>query len=101
MWPPFGFDVASVANLDWTVSGDLLSLQQVATASNATHSIIIELTGSPPMIVGIETYSGDEEQFRLKVTTGEDVTIDLREGCLLYTSPSPRDQRGSRMPSSA
>ena len=22
-------------------------------------------------------------------------------GCLLYTSPSPRDQRGSRMPSSA
>ena len=26
----------------------------------------------------------------------EDYTI-----CLLYTSPSPRDQRGSRMPSSA
>ena len=25
----------------------------------------------------------------------------LRKGCLLYTSPSPRDQRGSRMPSSA
>ena len=26
---------------------------------------------------------------------------DLLGGCLLYTSPSPRDQRGSRMPSSA
>ena len=25
----------------------------------------------------------------------------LELGCLLYTSPSPRDQRGSRMPSSA
>ena len=25
----------------------------------------------------------------------------LNSGCLLYTSPSPRDQRGSRMPSSA
>ena len=25
----------------------------------------------------------------------------VSEGCLLYTSPSPRDQRGSRMPSSA
>ena len=24
-----------------------------------------------------------------------------RQSCLLYTSPSPRDQRGSRMPSSA
>ena len=27
------------------------------------------------------------------------VWVDM--GCLLYTSPSPRDQRGSRMPSSA
>ena len=27
--------------------------------------------------------------------------FDLYHGCLLYTSPSPRDQRGSRMPSSA
>ena len=26
---------------------------------------------------------------------------DVLRGCLLYTSPSPRDQRGSRMPSSA
>ena len=26
---------------------------------------------------------------------------DLHYICLLYTSPSPRDQRGSRMPSSA
>ena len=26
---------------------------------------------------------------------------DVFYGCLLYTSPSPRDQRGSRMPSSA
>ena len=26
---------------------------------------------------------------------------DLFKACLLYTSPSPRDQRGSRMPSSA
>ena len=28
-------------------------------------------------------------------------TIIVFGGCLLYTSPSPRDQRGSRMPSSA
>ena len=26
---------------------------------------------------------------------------NLRQGCLLYTSPSPRDISGSRMPSSA
>ena len=27
--------------------------------------------------------------------------VILHMSCLLYTSPSPRDQRGSRMPSSA
>ena len=27
--------------------------------------------------------------------------LNISKGCLLYTSPSPRDQRGSRMPSSA
>ena len=27
--------------------------------------------------------------------------LDVAYACLLYTSPSPRDQRGSRMPSSA
>ena len=29
------------------------------------------------------------------------IVIALVKNCLLYTSPSPRDQRGSRMPSSA
>ena len=41
-----------------------------------------------------------------EVPLGEDLkdwSINLTkvENCLLYTSPSPRDQRGSRMPSSA
>ena len=31
----------------------------------------------------------------------DDVFIADPNTCLLYTSPSPRDQRGSRMPSSA
>ena len=30
-----------------------------------------------------------------------DLMNDLMSGCLLYTSPSPRDMRRSRMPSSA
>ena len=29
------------------------------------------------------------------------IVVCLSNNCLLYTSPSPRDQRGSRMPSSA
>ena len=30
-----------------------------------------------------------------------DIACQRMNSCLLYTSPSPRDQRGSRMPSSA
>ena len=32
---------------------------------------------------------------------GIKATHEVNITCLLYTSPSPRDQRGSRMPSSA
>ena len=32
---------------------------------------------------------------------GKLITSDIHEDCLLYTSPSPRDKRQSRMPSSA
>ena len=42
-----------------------------------------------------KTIIGKEEE----IVKMEEV-IKLRD-CLLYTSPSPRDQRGSRMPSSA
>ena len=35
-----------------------------------------------------------------RLTARERIKL-LLDSCLLYTSPSPRDQRGSRMPSSA
>ena len=35
------------------------------------------------------------------IVTEEAGIINKSNNCLLYTSPSPRDQRGSRMPSSA
>ena len=37
----------------------------------------------------------------LLVKDGKGTTLGQPYVCLLYTSPSPRDQRGSRMPSSA
>ena len=33
--------------------------------------------------------------------SGNDPTVTVNKGCLLYTSPSPRDMWTSRMPSSA
>ena len=41
-------------------------------------------------------------QSRLTTQRDEADQVEILSGvCLLYTSPSPRDQRGSRMPSSA
>ena len=37
----------------------------------------------------------------LEVARANDVNIEGACGCLLYTSPSPRDYAASRMPSSA
>ena len=43
------------------------------------------------------------EDIKVKVSATREKNGDATEfsTCLLYTSPSPRDQRGSRMPSSA
>ena len=38
---------------------------------------------------------------RLWSLANDEHVLDTISTCLLYTSPSPRDQRGSRMPSSA
>ena len=44
----------------------------------------------------------DEDEVNLHVSNEMlDPIINQLFACLLYTSPSPRDQRGSRMPSSA
>ena len=39
--------------------------------------------------------------YGLHTIAGVPVFLNYYASCLLYTSPSPRDQRGSRMPSSA
>ena len=47
--------------------------------------------------------SEQKSQVALKICEAviKSKTYLVNEFCLLYTSPSPRDQRGSRMPSSA
>ena len=63
----------------------LMGLQWLVDPTSAAAGLGMSLlTGH-----GLSTQIGDLASFFLVV------------GCLLYTSPSPRDQRGSRMPSSA
>ena len=49
----------------------------------------------------VKAYKLVKEEDRLIKARHEANNKHLAELCLLYTSPSPRDQRGSRMPSSA
>ena len=64
-----------------------------------------ELDKEKPIAV---TTTTDDSDTKSNHTTPSPTPIALQSfihdhlyGCLLYTSPSPRDQRGSRMPSSA
>ena len=54
---------------------------------------------------GLRTIVEQAEQIEIDLTgprqIERDVGFEISNICLLYTSPSPRDQRGSRMPSSA
>ena len=65
------------------------------------------------LLAGEGLNAGDLSDFDDEGITADDANADFRTHnfhtgnimvsvyCLLYTSPSPRDQRGSRMPSSA
>ena len=52
---------------------------------------------SPGILHRINPFEG--ERYSVAVNIWEQAPLTTT--CLLYTSPSPRDQRGSRMPSSA
>ena len=52
------------------------------------------MTNNPRKIVGVQGHG-------LQVVERVPLEIEKNPGCLLYTSPSPRDSSPSRMPSSA
>ena len=60
--------------------------------------------GTNLLLVGTDSRDGiDAGTENSQVILGEGISGERTDTiiCLLYTSPSPRDQRGSRMPSSA
>ena len=60
------------------------------------HGELVRVFGSPKGV--LEAAPAD---VRNVPGVGPKLVQQLSLACLLYTSPSPRDQRGSRMPSSA
>ena len=97
-----------------------MSLSEIATrlelAPSTTHGIVRTLvdhgmvvqdrgTGRyqlGPAVLRLGNVYLDTLELRSKsIPWAEDLARRTGLACLLYTSPSPRDQRGSRMPSSA
>ena len=77
-WPSFGFDTTSISGLEWTITHDLESLEQVASAQNDTHSIILVLKGMPPELIGVELYGNDDSAFVLSIEKGDGVELNLQ-----------------------
>ena len=81
-----------------------LSCGFLLVTSNAFAQIMVVNQDSPQFGVGEFTSlatSYTVSNFDVGMDTKLVVSFAMEVACLLYTSPSPRDQRGSRMPSSA
>ena len=78
--------IGFLANLSHEIRGPL------GTILNAVEIVLAKMLGE---------ISEPQEKTLQMVKSNGDHLLDLITDCLLYTSPSPRDQRGSRMPSSA
>ena len=80
------------------------------TQSNLDDTVLEELTAyldgelDEATQLAVETRLGEDPKYLSELHSLQrtwDTLDELPMVCLLYTSPSPRDQRGSRMPSSA
>ena len=94
---------------------DLVALEYSAKLNNLTSLCITKLDvldsfEKIKVCIGYEL-DGQEVSFKSRLLhkvkpiyeeiEGWNQSLNSYNACLLYTSPSPRDQRGSRMPSSA
>ena len=84
----------------------MLNVVDGSNGCDENSSIEVELDDLAPTfsVMGGETdcFSGATDVIiNDLVATNPSFSWEGPNGCLLYTSPSPRDQRGSRMPSSA
>ena len=88
-WPGMSNDIKQLVSCCVECTKVLLSQPSnpMTTPSPSTHF------GFPMQHVGLDLFSFGNKEFL--------ICVDHWSGCLLYTSPSPRDRQKSRMPSSA
>ena len=95
-------------NCEMTVPGEVVTTENGITIVG-TKNLAGELASTASMLFSnnMATFlSTLVDENSLRINMDDAILVGAPEGddfyvCLLYTSPSPRDQRGSRMPSSA
>jgi hypothetical protein len=77
--PDFDAFDLDLSGMIWTVTVDVPSTQQVATASNDTHSIMVEFLEFPPRLHQIEVNSHDGNQaMKLSIVWGDDAALSVQ-----------------------
>ena len=80
------------------LDADALFFLRARGIAEADAKLLLTRAFAQSIVDGIR----DEAARAIVATHVDEILESLQSsGCLLYTSPSPRDQRGSRMPSSA
>ena len=95
---PAGLLVSSV--VEEFVGNDRRTKVTLNTAQSISNSVEITFTATDAVFTNTGRYK-DTSTFKLTITREEEMILSPAPSCLLYTSPSPRDKRQSRMPSSA
>ena len=95
----FGATDIATPHIDQLAKEGAKYTQFYVPQSQCTPSRAGILTGCYPNRVGVDWVFLPHSKTGLHPE--EETIADILKACLLYTSPSPRDQRGSRMPSSA
>ena len=80
----------------YTANRIALESQMNRNFENQVEDILSKVVGSGKVVAKVNVTLDFTEEVSTETTFDEEA-----KACLLYTSPSPRDQRGSRMPSSA
>ena len=87
----------TVLNWEWIYDNGQTNNFSTADAHNFTFT---EPGEYDVQLVITNDLGCQDSSYTIRVEVGSRITPDFTT-CLLYISPSPRDQRGSRMPSSA
>ena len=103
------FNASPVGLADFDFDADIvreINIAAVANARKATDEFTALTPDRPRFVAGSIGPTSQQTAISTKVEDPayRGITFEEMEAsyyCLLYTSPSPRDQRGSRMPSSA